>query len=248
VPLGAWRWPAVALCAAVVGLALVVPAGTIGWWLVRGVTQGESVRLVADAAVNSFLAAGGAGIGAVLLALPVALLVARFPSRLATAIENATYTGYALPGIVIALAVVFLATNVVPPLYQTLLLLVVAYAVRFMPQAVGTVRAAIGAVGPQVEEAGRTLGDGPVRAFLRLTIPLLRPSLVAGGALVFLTTVKELPMALLLGPIEWDTLATEIWDAASEGFYARAAGPAALLLVLSAATVAVLLRSEDRTR
>ena len=248
VPLGAWRWPAVALCAVVVGLALLVPAGTIGWWLVRGVMQGESVRLVADAALNSFLAAGGAGLGAVLLALPVALLVARYPSRLAAFVENASYTGYALPGIVIALAVVFLATNVMPPLYQTLALLVVAYAVRFMPQAVGTLRAAIGGVGPQVEEAGRTLGDGPVRAFLRLTIPLLRPSLVAGGALVFLTTVKELPMALLLGPIEWDTLATEIWDAASEGFYARAAGPAALLLGLSAATVAILLRSEDRTR
>jgi iron(III) transport system permease protein len=248
VPLGAWRWPAVAFCSAVVGLALVVPAGTIGLWLVRGIAQGESVRFVADAAVNSFLAGGGAAVGAAILALPIALLVARFPSRLATTIENATYTGYALPGIVIALAVVFLATNVVPPLYQTLLLLMLAYAVRFLPQAVGTVRAALGGMGPQLEDAGRTLGDGPIRAFVRVTLPLLRPALVAGGALVFLTAVKELPMALLLGPIEWDTLATEIWDAASEGFYARAAGPATLLLLLSAGTVAILLRSEDRTR
>jgi iron(III) transport system permease protein len=87
-----------------------------------------------------------------------------------------------------------------------------------------------------------------VRAFVRLTLPLLRPALVAGGALVFLTTVKELPMALLLGPIGFDTLATEIWDAASEGFYARAAAPAALLLVLSAGTVALLLRSEEHSR
>ena len=79
-------------------------------------------------------------------------------------------------------------------------------------------------------------------------MPLLRPALVAGGALVFLTTVKELPMALLLGPIGFDTLATEIWDAASEGFYARAAGPAALLLVLSAAPVAGLLGNEETTR
>jgi iron(III) transport system permease protein len=212
------------------------------------VAQGESVRFVAEAAVNSFLAGGGAAIGAVVLALPVALLVARYPGRLTTAIENGTYTGYALPGIVIALAVVFLATNVVPPLYQTLVLLMLAYAVRFLPQAVGTIRAALGSVGPQVEEAGRTLGDGPLRAFLRLTLPLLRPALVAGGALVFLTAVKELPMALLLGPIEWDTLATEIWDAASEGFYARAAGPATLLLLLSAGTVAVLLRNEERAR
>ncbi|HSK53167.1 MAG TPA: iron ABC transporter permease [Clostridia bacterium] len=247
-PLGRWRWPAAVFCAAVVGIALVVPAGTIGWWLVRGLAQGEPVRFVADAALNSFLAGGGAALMAVLLALPIGLLVARFPSRSSGLIEGATYTGYALPGIVIALSVVFLATNALPVLYQTLVLLVLAYAVRFLPQAVGTIRAALVTVGPRVEEAGRTLGDGPARAFLRLTVPLLRPSLVAGGALVFLTVVKELPMALLLGPIGFETLATRIWDAASEGFYARAAAPAALLLVLSTATVALLLRSEDRVR
>ena len=226
----------------------MVPAGTIGWWLVRGMSQGEPVRVVLDTTANSLLAGGGAAAGAVVLALPVSLLVARYPSRVASVLETLTFTGYALPGIVLALAVVFLATTAVPVVYQTLVLLVFAYAVRFMPQAIGTVRAAAVSVGPRVEEAGRTLGDGPVRAFRRLTLPLLRPALVAGGTLVFLTTVKELPMALLLGPIGFDTLATEIWDAASEGFYARAAGPAALLLVLSAATVAVLLRNEEGAR
>jgi iron(III) transport system permease protein len=246
VPLGRWRWPAVLFCALVVGLALVVPAGTIGWWLVRGVGQGEPVSLVADATVNSFIVATGAAFGAALLAIPVGLLVARHPSWVASFVERATYTSYALPGIVIALAVVFLATTTVPVLYQTLALLTVAYAVRFLPQAVGSIRVALVGVGPRLEEAGRTLGDGPLRAFVRLTLPFLRPALVAGGSLVFLTTVKELPMALLLGPIGFETLATEIWDAASEGFYARAAAPAALLLCLSAGTVALLLRSEAR--
>jgi iron(III) transport system permease protein len=248
VPLGRWRLPALLFCASVVGLALVVPAGTIAWWLVRGMGQGEQVTFVTEGVLNSFLVGGAAAVGAVLLALPVGLLVARYPSRLAALVEGATYTGYALPGIVIALAVVFLATTSVPVLYQTFALLVLAYAVRFLPQAVGTLRASLVTVGPRVEEAGRTLGDGPVRAFLRLTLPLLRPSLVAGGALVFLTTVKELPMALLLGPIGFRTLATDIWGAASEGFYARAAAPAAVLLVLSSATVALLLRAEERPR
>lgn len=248
VPLGRWRWPALLFCAAVVVLALAVPAGTIGWWLVRGVAQGEPIQLVADATVNSFLVGTGAALGAAILAIPVGLLVARHPSWAASFVERATYTSYALPGIVIALAVIFLATTTVPVLYQTLALLVVAYAVRFLPQVVGSIRVALVSVGPRLEEAGRTLGDGPLRAFVRLTLPFLRPALVAGGALVFLTTVKELPMALLLGPIGFETLATEIWDAASEGFYARAAAPAALLLCLSAGTVALLLRSEPRVR
>ena len=248
VPLGIWRWPAVAFCGVVVALALGVPTGTIVWWLVRGTAQGATIQFAADGALNSFIVGAAAGIGSVLLVIPIGLLVARYPSRLTGLIERATFTGYALPGIVIALAVVFIATSTVPVLYQTIALLVVAYAIRFLPQTIGGVRAAVVAYGPRLEEAGRTLGDGPVRVFLRLTVPFLRPAIVAGGTLVFLTTVKELPMALLLGPIGFDTLATQIWDAASEGFYARAAGPASILLLLSFLSVAVLLRAEESPR
>ncbi len=248
VTLGRWRWPSLIFLALVVGFALVVPVGTIGWWLVRGIAQGEPLRLVLDVALDSFLLAGVSAAVAVVLALVVALLAARHPSRLASFVGSATYAGYALPGIVVALAMVFLATRAVPILYQTMFLLVAAYGVRFMPQAVGTIRSGLGQLGRGVEEAGRTLGDGPIRAFARLTLPALRPALIAGAALVFLTVVKELPLALLLAPIGFDTLATEIWDAASSGFYARAAGPAALLLALSVATVALLLRAEERAR
>ncbi len=248
VPLGRWRWPALAFCAGMVALALGVPSATITWWLVRGATQGATIALAADGALNSFTLGAAAAIGSILLVVPIGILVARYPSRLVSLIERATFTGYALPGIVIALAVVFIATSTVPLLYQTIALLALAYAVRFLPQAVGGVRSALVAYGPRLEDAGRTLGDGPVRAFLRVTVPFLRPAFVAGGALVFLTTVKELPMALLLGPIGFDTLATQIWDAASEGFYARAAGPAAILLLLSACSVALLLRAEEGPR
>jgi iron(III) transport system permease protein len=248
VALGRWRWPAIAFLGVIVGLALIVPVGTIAWWLVRGLAQGEPLRLVADVALGSFLVGAVSAIAAVVLALVVALLAARHRSRLSAFVESATYTGYALPGIVVALAMVFVATRTLPFAYQTLGLLVVVYAVRFVPQAVGGIRAGLGLAGPTLEEAGRSLGDGPVRAFARLTLPALRPAFVAAGALVFLTVVKELPLALLLAPIGFDTLATEIWDAASSGFYARAAGPAALLMAISVGTVAVLLRSEDRVR
>lgn len=244
VRLGRWRWPGLAFLALVVGLALVVPAGTIAFWLVRGLGQGAEVRLVAEPAVGSLVAGTGAALVAAAIAIPVALLIARHPSRLASIVEGASYAAFALPGIVVALAVVFLATSTVPAVYQTIGLLVGAYAIRFLPQAFASARVTIGRLGPRIEEAGRTLGDRPLASFVGLTLPLLRPALLGGAALVFLNVVKELPMALILGPIGFETLATEIWGAASEGFYARAAAPAALLLVLSAATVAVLLRDE----
>jgi iron(III) transport system permease protein len=236
----------VAFVTAVVALALVVPAATIAFWLLRGLAQGEAFRVAGPAIAGSLgMGLAGAALAAV-LALPVGLLLARHPSRIAGWVERSSYASFALPGIVVALALVFLTTSAVPFLYQTLLLLAIAYAIRFLAQAFGPVRATLARVGTRIEEAGRTLGDGPVRVFVGVTMPLLRPAILSGAALVFLGIVKELPMALILGPIGFETLATEIWSATSEGFYSRAAGPASLLLVLSAATVAVLLREERR--
>ncbi len=245
--LGRWRWPAIGFLVVVLGLALGVPVGTIGWWLVRGLAAGEPLRLVVDVAVDTFMVGVVASVASAVLALPVALLAARYRSRLASFVGSIVYAGYALPGIVVALAMVFLATRTIPALYQTLALLVLVYSIRFIPLSLGGLRSALRLAGQRMEEAGRVLGDGPVGAFTRLTLPYLRPALAAGGVLVFLTVVKELPLALLLAPIGFQTLATEIWDAASSGFYARAAGPAALLLVVSICTVAILLRAEDRT-
>jgi iron(III) transport system permease protein len=246
VALGRWRWPSVAMLAFVVALGLGVPVVTIAYWLVRALGQGASFQVGIDAIAGSLVTGVSAAALAAALALPVALLLARYRSRLGPLVERATYGAFALPGIVVALALVFLATSAMPALYQTLALLIVAYAVRFLVQAIGPIRATLVRMGPRVEEAGRTLGDGPVRAFTRLTLPLIRPAVMSGLALVFLSVVKELPMALILGPIGFDTLATEIWSTTSEGFYSRAVGPAAILLVLSAGTVAVLLREDRR--
>jgi iron(III) transport system permease protein len=153
-----------------------------------------------------------------------------------------------VPGIVLALATVVFVLNVTPILYQSLLVLVLAYAVRFLPQAVGPARTSLLQVGPRLIEAARTLGRSQSGAFRSITLPLLRPGLIAGMALVFLTTVKELPITLLVGPTGFETLATAIWGAATEGFYARAAAPAATLMLLSGATVALLFKMEEPVR
>lgn len=245
VKLGAWRWPALALCGGVTTMALLVPAATIAFWLARGLGQREPVRILTSAAANSLLAGSLAAIVVAALAIPVALLIVRYPSRLTAAVEGALYSAYAMPGIIVALATVFFVINVTPVVYQSLLVLVMAYAVRFLPQAVGPTRSSLAQVGPRLIEAARTLGDGPAVAFRSIAMPLLLPGVAAGMALVFLTTVKELPLTLLLGPTGFDTLATQIWGAATEGFYARAAAPAAMLMLLSAATVGMILRVED---
>ncbi|MBA3300540.1 MAG: iron ABC transporter permease, partial [Thermoleophilaceae bacterium] len=91
-----------------------------------------------------------------------------------------------------------------------------------------------------LEEAARGLGRSPVGALAAVTLPLVAPGLLAGTTLVFLSTMKELPATLLLRPIGFDTLATEVWSATSVSRYAEAA-PAALALCVMAAPVVWLL-------
>lgn len=241
VRLGVWRWPALLLCSLVVLLALVMPIGVVTFWLARGLQQGEPLRLVWSAAWNSVYSSALAAVLAVLAALPIAVLAVRFRSRWTSLFEGIAYAGYALPGIVIALALVRFASQYTPLLYQTLALLILAYVLRFLPQALGTIRATLLSVSPSVEEAARSLGYSPLRVIWRVTLPLIRSGLFSGAALVFLTTMKELPTTLLLGPIGFKTLATATWTATGEGFFARAAAPALLIIAVSALSMIFVL-------
>ena len=240
VALGRWKWPALFFCGSVVSLALVAPIGILSFWLVRGVAGGEPLRLVWGAAWSSVYVSGLAAGAAALAALPVALLAVRFRSPVSGILERLTYLGYALPGIVLALALVFFGANYAPALYGTLGVLILAYVIHFLPQAVGATRTALLQVSPSLEEAARGLGRSPASVLASITAPLARSGILAGAALVFLTTMKELPATLLLSPIGFDTLATSIWGATSEAFFARAAAPALILILVSAGPMYLL--------
>jgi iron(III) transport system permease protein len=246
VALGPWRWPALLLCATSVAAGLVIPLAVVSYWLIRGLQAGESLLPAATATWNSIQASGLAALAAIILALPVAYLVVRFPSRYSTIINQSIYLGYGLPGIVIALSLVFFGANYVPWLYQTLLMLIFAYTVRFLPQATGNVRTSLLQISPRLEEASRSLGVGRRETLRRITLPLLQPGIWAGAALVFLSTMKELPATLLLGPTGFTTLATQIWSATAEAFFARAAAPSLILLAVSALSIAIILSQEER--
>ena len=240
VRLGGWRWPALAFCAGVVGFALLLPLAVLGYWLERAVSLGRDLGDVWGPAANSILASLLAAGLAVAAALPVAILAVRYASGWTRALERLSYSSNALPGIVIALSLVFFGANYAGFAYQTLGLLVFAYVVRFLPQAVASSHSALLRVDPRLEEAARGLGKSPRRAFATVTAPLVAPGLLAGAALVFLSTMKELPATLLLAPIGFETLATEVWTATTVAAYSEAALPALLLVVFSAPFVYAL--------
>jgi iron(III) transport system permease protein len=245
VALGRWRWPALAACATVVTAALVVPVAVLVYWATRGV-ESDVVSDVWSAAGHSLLASGVAAGVAIAAALPVAALAVRHPARWTLALERTSYASNALPGIVIALSLVFFAANYAPWIYQTLALLVVAYVVRFFPQALAGAHGALLRVDPRLEEAARGLGRTPRSAFMSITARLIAPGLLAGATLVFLSAMKELPATLLLRPIGFDTLATEVWSATGVGSYSQAAVPALVLIALAAPVIWVLIARPER--
>ncbi|MFP5364038.1 MAG: ABC transporter permease [Thermoleophilia bacterium] len=234
VRLGGWRWPALAFCGSVVAIALVLPVGVLLYWATKQISGGVELGTLASNGWHSLLAAAAAAVAASLAAIVVALLSVRYPSIVTRVVERAGYAGYALPGIVVALALVFFTTRVALPLYQTLAVLVFALAIHYLPLAVSPIGASLLQVPPRLEEAARGLGRSPLAVLRTITTPLVASGVLGGAALVFLHALKELPATLLLAPIGFETLATDVWHQTSFGFYEASAIPALLLLLIAA--------------
>ncbi|MCY0933018.1 ABC transporter permease [Streptomyces sp. H34-S4] len=233
-PLGRWRLPALGWCGLVTAAAVGFPLATLGYWLAVGSSATWDPAGLAETAWATLgVAAAGAALTTV-LALPVGVIAARYRGRTAHLLEQAAYAGHALPGITVALSLVFFAVRYARPLYQELPLLVCAYAVLFLPVAVAATRAAVLQAPPALEDVARSLGRGPWRVLREITVPLAAPGVAAGAALTFVVCMKELPATLLLRPTGMDTLATRLWTETGSGSFAAAAPYAAALILLAA--------------
>lgn len=245
VPLGRWRWPVFALTVFFLGNALVAPLASLMHWTRRGLVSGSLDLGEADLwtpVLNT------AGIGlvtaavAVAVVLPLAFLGARYRSRVAGPALTLVVSGFALPGIVIALSMVFLSLNtpVLDRLYQTFPLLVAAYVIHFGAQSVRAAGVAVGSVPGRLDDAARMLGADRWRRLAHIDLPLMAPGLAAGAGLVLLSTMKELPATLLLAPTGFETLATRIWSSTEANSLAEAGLSAITLLVVSGVLTWVL--------
>lgn len=244
ITLGRWRWPLAAVFGLLAFVTLAVPVLIFGLWLARGPVVAGGLGFHPEFAINSIYLATAAAAVATVLAIPVAYTAARRRGYLARLFERATYVGFAVPGIVIGIALVFFGANFAPALYPSIALLVFAYVVRFLPQAVGITRSAVTQVDEVYVEAARTLNRSPLAAFRRVTLPLIVPGVIAGGVLVFLTTIKELPATVMLQPAGYETLVTVVWHTHRTLRWADAAVPALVLIVLSGLSMLILIRQE----
>jgi iron(III) transport system permease protein len=244
VALGRWTWPALAFCGLLVMVGVIAPVSVLGLWLVRG--TGTDAASLLQPALNTLSAGGLTALVVGMVALPPALLAARSTSRTNRWLVQLTYLGNVLPGLVVALALVYFGANYLPALYQTLPMLVLGYATRFLPLSIGATSSALTQINPRFEEVGRSLGLSTWQTTRRIVAPLARAGILAGVALVFLSVLKELPTTLLLSPTGFDTLPTEIWTAHAQVQMSRLGAPALLLIGVSALSLFIMLRQEKK--
>lgn len=246
IPLGRWKWPAFACCTLLALWGVGLPVAVVVTWLVRGWAQSPELSPLTPIVGRTFLLGAAAGLLTLLVAYAPSVLGWKRVSALTAAIRSACHTGYALPGIVVALALVFLTIRVTPGIYQTVWVLLFAYVLRFLPLAMGALDDGLRRYAPRWTEAARTLGCSPGQAWWKVTLPNLRSAIFAGWMIVFISVIKELPATLLLSPPGWRTLATRIWSLTEDAFYGAAALPVLLLLLLS--TAALMLQPGVRQR
>ena len=231
--LGHWKLPALGFVVVVALIAVALPVASLGTWAFRGLKDGR-VELAAlwQPLINTTLAGLLTAAVASVVIVPLAVLSSRRQMFVAKAASVAIVGGFAVPGIVIAISLVFWAINVpgMDRFYQTFLLLIFAYVVHFGSQAMGSSESAVRAVPAQLRESAVVLHPSKLTRLRQVDWPLMRPSLMSGAGLVLLSTIKELPATLLLSPIGFSTLATKIWGSYEDGFYAEV-GVASLLLV-----------------
>jgi iron(III) transport system permease protein len=246
--LGKWQIPALITLIGISGAALFAPISTLIYWSTNVISASEIAsrvpldRLLNIGVGNIAFVAGVATLTTALAITPALLL--RRGGIVGTILARISQAGYALPGVVVALSIVLVINQGAPWLAGGLIPLVLAYIIRFLPQAVQSLDAAFEQIAPSLEEAGRSLGQTANNVIRQIVLPLAAPGLQASWALLFLSMLKELPATLLLRPAGFDTLAVRIWMPASDGLYTAAAIPALILLVGALLPLALVLRNQ----
>lgn len=233
-------------------LALAIPLLALGptvFMTGRGLLASHSALVVDWARVFSSAGvtltyAAWAGLIATVCALPVSWWVSRAPSAWSNLTERSVWLAHSIPNAILALALVFLATRLVPALYKTAPLLIVAYVILYLPLAVTNQSVGLQGALVKYDEAAASLGTHPFKRLLRVTLPIALPGIATGALLVGLDASKELTTSLMLLPFDTQTLATGLWaTTAGETLDFTAAAPYALmLLVLGSVPVYLIVR------
>jgi iron(III) transport system permease protein len=262
VPLSGGRaWTASLLCALPVFMGFILPTG----FLLRETLRGGLVDQFNMDFLVHFMTTIGLSVVATVAVLVIAVLLvsaARLSKNsLTKGALLAAGLGYALPGTVLALGLMTPLVgfdNLIGTIWRHLtgerigLLLmgaaggiIIAYVIRFLSIATGSLSAGLDRVSPSLEDAARTLGASRREMVWKIQIPLMRPALASAALLIFVDCIKELPATLLLRPLNTETLSTLVYTYASRGRFEDGSLAALVIVLVGLIPVIQLVRSAE---
>lgn len=254
-----WQAMAASLFAGLVlCLAFVFPMVQLGWWSWQLWDLEWNADLFGYTWRSVLLSLMAAGV-VVVLALLLSYARRRDESRAMLVVAKLATLGYAVPGTVLAVGIfvpiAWLDNQLIELFYQgtettavlkgTLLVMLLAYAARFLAVGHSAVDAAMNRITRSQEEAARNLGLSGFRLLRRVHLPLLRGGLFVGALMVFVDVMKEMPITMMTRPFGWDTLSVRIFGLTSEGVYDQAALPAIVLVLVGLIPTLLLSRQKD---
>ena len=244
-PLKKWKSLAVSVSWLIVFLALITPTIALGDWAADGLLRefrgGRPLFIefedIIKPTINTAWISMLTAVIAAVIVLPVSYLVAKYRSPIGNTANAVMTSTFAMPGLLIALSMFFwtLRTSwAAEHLRGTIVILIFAYLVRFSAQALAPARAAVASIPESLEDASQVLGASKIKRFFSIDLPVVTPGLLAGSGLVLMSTMKELPITLLVAPFEFPTLTTKIFQSFEDAFVAEGGLLALILVLLSA--------------
>jgi len=193
------------------------------------------VPKVQRAMKNSFLLAGGSATAIIFISLIISYLIVKLKVKGTLVLETLVLLPYAVPGIVVALAMILAFVKPLPlvniSIYNTIWIIAIAYMARFLTFGVRSISAAFEQVDESLEDAARISGAGIVASFKDIVIPLIRSNIFAGWFLSFSPALTELTLSMLLFSVGNETLGTVVFGLHQEGKVGMTAALAFIILV-----------------
>lgn len=227
-----WKIFGVSFSVLIVFLAVLLPFLILINWLPIGIAQ-EGLTLYGPLIYQTVKIAILACLFTVTVACLLLYTQQLHPySRSVKALTNLSLLGYALPGTLIAVAVVLFFQNFGLALGSSLFFLIMALGIRFLTVGHRPLFAGIKSINPNLTKASRIQGAGPRKTFFKVSLPLLGPSILASLMLLFIEIVKEMPITLMLRPFGLSTLSTRLFELTTEGEWERASISGIMILFL----------------
>lgn len=186
----------------------------------------------------------------------VSVLIANY-ARIRENVLTKLYTkivllGYSIPGTVIAITMILFFTDLdkkifaKPMLSTSIIMLIFAYVTRFLAIGFQNVEGGFEKIGSKFSEASRTLGFGVTQTFFKIDLPMIKPALLGGFALVFVDIIKELPLVLILRPFNFHTLSTKVFEYANDEMVPESSIPSLIIIAISFIAIFILYRVVDK--